>query len=206
VREGAPATVKSMKTAALALRAPAVALSLMMLAGCAAGPQAVGEGRVQDAFFANLTALCGQTFEGKVVTDDPADADFRRQRLVIHVRDCSADEIRIPFHVGEDHSRTWVITRTPGGLTLKHDHRDPDGTAHTLHWYGGDTVDAGTATRQEFPVDAFSIALFNANNAAVSTTNVWAVEVNPGETYVYELSRENRLLRVAFDLTKPVGD
>ena len=195
-----------MKTLTVAVRAPAAALSLMLLAGCAAGPQAVGDDRAQDAFFANLTALCGQTFEGKVVTDDPADADFRRQRLVIHVRDCSADEIRIPFHVGEDHSRTWVITRTPGGLTLKHDHRDPDGTAHTLHWYGGDTVDAGTATRQEFPVDAFSIALFNANNAAVSTTNVWAVEVNPGETYVYELSRENRLLRVAFDLTKPVGD
>ncbi|MDP3400873.1 MAG: hypothetical protein Q8R97_07110, partial [Brevundimonas sp.] len=91
------------------------------------------------------------------------------------------------------------------GLTLKHDHRDPDGTTHTLHWYGGDTETAGTATRQEFPVDGFSIALFNANNAAVSTTNVWAVEVNPGETYVYELARENRLLRVAFDLTKPVA-
>jgi hypothetical protein len=193
-----------MKTLPMALSAPAAALSLMLLAGCASGPYASGGG-AQDAFFANLTELCGQTFEGKVVTDDPVDADFRSQRLVMHVRDCSATEIRIPFHVGEDHSRTWVITRTPGGLTLKHDHRDPDGTTHTLHWYGGDTENAGTATRQEFPVDGFSIALFNANNAAVSTTNVWAVEVNPGETYVYELARENRLLRVSFDLTKPVA-
>ena len=50
-------------------------------------------------------------------------------------------------------------------------------------------------------MDQFSIDLFNANDAAVSTTNVWAVEVNPGETFVYELSRENRLFRVAFDLT-----
>lgn len=194
-----------MKTLPLALSAPAAALSLMLLAGCATGPAGDGAGAAQDAFFANLTALCGQTFEGKVVTDDPVDADFRSQRLVMHVRDCSADEIRIPFHVGADHSRTWVVTRTSGGLTLKHDHRDPDGTTHTLHWYGGDTETAGTATRQEFPVDGFSIALFNANNAVVSTTNVWAVEVHPGEAYVYELARENRLLRVSFDLTKPVG-
>lgn len=193
-----------MKTLPVALSAPAAALSLMLMAGCATGP-AGGTDAAQDAFFANLTELCGQAFEGKVVTDDPVDADFRRQRLVMHVRDCSADEIRIPFHVGEDHSRTWVITRTPEGLRLKHDHRDPDGTTHTLHWYGGDTATAGTATRQEFPVDAFSIALFNANNAQVSTTNVWAVEVNPGETYVYELARESRLLRVAFDLTTPVA-
>jgi|GEM_PF-4650922 len=126
-----------MKTLPAALSAPATALSLMLLAGCATGPGGDGADAAQDAFFANLTELCGQTFEGKVVTDDPVDADFRRQRLVMHVRDCSADEIRIPFHVGEDHSRTWVITRTPEGLRLKHDHRDPDGTTHTLHWYGG---------------------------------------------------------------------
>ena len=55
-------------------------------------------------------------------------------------------------------------------------------------------------------MDQFSIDLFNANDAAVSTTNVWAVEVNPGETFVYELSRENRLFRVAFDLTEPVEE
>lgn len=195
-----------MKTLSMTARVPAAALSLLLLAGCATAVPGEGEGSAQDAFFANLTALCGQTFEGQVVTDDAADAEMRRHRLVMEVRDCSASEIRIPFHVGADHSRTWVISRTTDGLRLKHDHRDPDGTAHTLHWYGGDTQAPGTATRQEFPVDAFSIALFNANNAAVSTTNVWAVEVNPGETFVYELSRENRLLRVSFDLTKPVGN
>ena len=50
------------------------------------------------------------------------------QRLVMHVRDCSADEVRIPFWVGEDHSRTWVVTRTETGLRLKHDHRHEDGS------------------------------------------------------------------------------
>ena len=55
-------------------------------------------------------------------------------------------------------------------------------------------------------MDQFSIDLFNRTDAQVSTTNVWAVEVNPGDTYVYELARENRLLRVAFDLTEPLED
>ena len=30
----------------------------------------------------------------------------------MHVRDCSERELRIPFHVGDDRSRTWVVTRT----------------------------------------------------------------------------------------------
>lgn len=185
---------------------PATAM-LMVLSACqqpaATGPESPS---AQDQFFSNLSELCGQRFVGQVVTDDPVDDDFRNSRLLMHVRDCSDEEIRIPFWVGEDRSRTWVITRTDTGLRLKHDHRDPDGTTHTLHWYGGDTASEGTTTRQEFPVDQESIDLFNANDRAVSTTNVWAVEVNPGETYVYELARENRLLRVAFDLTNPVSE
>lgn len=160
----------------------------------------------QDAFMANLNALCGQRFEGRVVTTDPADASFARSRLLMHVRDCSADEVRIPFWVGEDRSRTWVISREDSGLTLKHDHRDPEGKPVGLHWYGGDTTSAGTTNRQEFPVDDFSIELFTAGDAAVSTTNVWAVEVHPGRMFAYELRRPNRHFRVEFDLTRPVAE
>jgi len=187
---------------------PAIALtaSILGLAACGSQSSVAEPANPQDAFFANLTALCGQRFEGKVVTTDPQDADFANNRLLMHVRDCSEGEIRIPFWVGEDKSRTWVITRQDAGLRLKHDHRDPDGTTHTLHWYGGNTANEGTAERQEFPVDQESIDLFNANDAAVSTTNVWAVEVHPEQTYVYELKRPNRHMRVEFDLTKPVSE
>lgn len=171
----------------------------------AAPAQAQTQAAAQSAFMTQLNALCGQRFEGRVVTTDAADADFASQRLLMHVRECSADEVRIPFWVGEDHSRTWVISRNDaGGLTLKHDHRDPDGTEHTLHWYGGDTTSEGSAERQAFPVDQFSIDLFNANNASISTTNVWAVEVHPGQTFAYELRRANRHFRVEFDLTQPL--
>jgi len=158
----------------------------------------------QDAFFANLSALCGTAYAGRVVSADAADADMAGETLVMHVRDCSADEIRIPFNVGEDRSRTWVITRTDAGLRLKHDHRHEDGSEDVLTQYGGDTANAGTATRQEFPVDQFSQNLFIANGIPQSATNVWAVEINPGQTFAYELNRENRHFRVEFDLRQEV--
>lgn len=181
------------------------AVAALLLASLA-GPSIAQTPASQDAFMTSLVALCGQRFEGRVVTTDAADAEFASQRLLMHVRDCSADEVRIPFTVGADRSRTWVVTRTDAGLRLKHDHRHDDGSTHVLHWYGGDTANAGTAERQEFPVDAESIALFNANDAAVSTTNVWAMEVHPYRMFAYELRRPNRHFRVEFDLTKPVAE
>lgn len=178
-------------------------LALLALGACATALAPVTS---RDVFFANLSALCGQRFEGRVVTTDPADASFANGRLLMHVRDCSTDEVRIPFWVGEDHSRTWVVSRTEAGLRLKHDHRHEDGTEDVLTQYGGDTVDAGTAERQEFPVDQFSKDLFTRENRTVSNTNVWAVEVHPGRIYAYELRRPNRHFRVEFDLTRPVRE
>ena len=124
--------------------------------------------------------------------------------MVMHVRECSGDEIRIPFHIGEDRSRTWVITRDDSGLTLKHDHRHEDGSEDVLTQYGGATADEGTATRQEFPADYFSKDLFTREGIEVSAANVWAVEVIPGETFAYELNRPNRHFRAEFDLSSPV--
>lgn len=174
--------------------------SLLGLAGCATTPAA----SPHDAFFARLQALCGRAYEGRVVTNDAADRDMAGQRLVMHVAGCSADRVRIPFHVGEDRSRTWVITRTPGGLRLKHDHRHADGTSDPVTMYGGDTVEAGAPARQEFPVDAESIALFEKSGLAASVTNTWALELVPGERFVYELTRPGRRFRVEFDLARPV--
>lgn len=172
------------------------------LAACASTPAPLAP---QDQFFANLRALCGQSFEGRVVTTEAADASFASERLVMQVRECSDTEIRVPFHVGENRSRTWVITRTGAGLGLKHDHRHEDGAEDTLTQYGGDTTSEGAVERQEFPADAFSQTLFVNNNIPQSTTNVWAVEVHPGRTFAYELRRPNRHFRVEFDLTAPAA-
>jgi hypothetical protein len=122
----------------------------------------------------------------------------------MHVRECTPDTIRIPFHVGDDLSRTWVITRTATGYRLKHDHRHADGSEDKVTQYGGDTATPGTANRQEFPADAFTKALLLREGNAAGVANVWAVEVHPGQIYAYELRRPGRFFRVHFDLTRPV--
>jgi hypothetical protein len=99
-----------------------------------------------------------------------------------------------------------VITRTATGLRLKHDHRHPDGSADALTMYGGDSVAPGEAGRQEFPVDAESVALFRREGSSASVSNTWAMELVPAQRFVYELSRPGgRLFRVEFDLTQAVA-
>ena len=71
--------------------------------------------------------------------------------------------------------------------------------------YGGDTAGAGTAVRQEFPVDAESIAMFEREGLNASVTNTWAMEIEPGARFLYELARPGgRLFQVEFDLSRPV--
>lgn len=186
------------------LRAPGLLAVCLLLASCVTTRQP----SPHDAFFSNLRALCGQSFAGRVLADVPPPSTlspFADQTLILHVRDCEADVVRIPFHVGADRSRTLVVTRTATGLRLKHDHRHPDGSAETVTLYGGDTADAGTALRQKFPIDAESRALFTREKREVSTTNTWFLEVEPGRVLYFGLSRPGgRLLRMAFDLTTPV--
>lgn len=174
------------------------ALPALFLVACTnAGPAPA------DMFMNTLNTHCGNAYEGRVVSTDKVDADFAKERLVMLVRDCSDTEVRIPFYVGDDRSRTWVITRTDGGLRLKHDHRHEDGTEDAVTQYGGDSREVTSATRVEFPVDQYSIDMFLEERLTASVTNVWAVEATD-ETFAYELARENRFFRVEFDLAEPV--
>jgi hypothetical protein len=167
-------------------------------------------GTPHDAFLAALASHCGQAFAGRVVANEPEPAGpdpFEGRRLVMHVSGCEDPEreLRIPFHVGEDRSRTWVVTRTYRGLRLRHDHRHEDGRPDRVTMYGGETRARGTAVRQEFPVDEHSIALFRREGLEESLTNTWALEVEPGRRFLYELSRPGgRLFQVEFDLSRPV--
>lgn len=155
-------------------------------------------------FFDSLSALCGKAFEGKVTRSDASDDGFASSRLVMHVRECSDNQIKVPFHVGEDRSRTWVISKTDTGLRLKHDHRYQDGREHKVTQYGGDTADVGSARWQSFPVDSFSINNFNDNGLTQSVTNVWHLGLNQ-QSFSYRLTRENRDFLVEFDLTRPIA-
>lgn len=164
----------------------------------AGGPEATAP-PAPDAFLAALRAHCGRAYEGRLIDPQPADTAIARERLVMHVRGCG-DTVRIPFHVGADRSRTWVLTRTAGGVRLKHDHRHEDGSEDRVTQYGGDSRPDGTAGRMAFAADAFTAALIPA-----ARTNVWTIEVTP-DRFVYELRREGtpRRFRAEFDLTRPV--
>ena len=154
------------------------------------------------AFWANLQPLCGKAFEGRVLESPPGDTTFAGQRLVMHVRECTAETIRIPFHVGDNRSRTWVLTRAGDRIRLKHDHRHEDGSEDRVTQYGGDSRPTGSATRLEFPADAQTIALI-----PEAKTNVWTIEVDPATgRFVYALRREgtDRSFRIEFDTSKPL--
>jgi len=156
----------------------------------------------QDVFWRALHGLCGQAFQGRLAEGNASDSAFRTSSLRMHVRQCSGTEIRIPFLLGEDRSRTWVVTRTAAGLRLKHDHRHADGSEDAITQYGGDTRGSGTASRQEFHADAHTASIIPA-----ALTNVWTIEVVPGATFAYALRREgtDRRFRVVFDLTRPIA-
>ncbi len=162
------------------------------------------EPAAQTEFLANLAALCGKAFAGKVIKGNASDDKMRNQTLLMHVRECSDKQVKIPFHVGEDRSRTWVFRQTATGLQLKHDHRHQNGSPDKVTMYGGDTASTGTANAQAFPADAESKALFSANQMTVSNDNTWLVEIVPGQYYRYGLTRPGREFMVEFDLTKPV--
>jgi hypothetical protein len=119
----------------------------------------------------------------------------------MHVRECSGDTVRIPFHVGSNRSRTWVITRIPDALRLKHDHRHEDGTPDSVTNYGGDTRYPGLATHMSFHADSLTAALVPAARA-----NIWTLELVPGERFVYDLRRQgsDRRFRAEFDLRRSV--
>ena len=161
----------------------------------------LSEADAQGTFWASLEELCGQAFEGTIVESSPPDTSFAGKALVMHVRQCEDGVVRVPFFVGDNRSRTWVISRLPGGLRLKHDHRHEDGSEDPITQYGGDTAELGSSTRQEFHADAHTATLIPA-----AAANVWTIEIHPGQSFVYALRRNGteRRFRVDFDLTRPI--
>jgi hypothetical protein len=159
-----------------------------------------------ERFLAAMAADCGKAYAGEIVANEPAAPDdpFIGKALVMHIRECRPGTVRVPFHVGDDRSRTWVLTRSGDGLHLAHDHRHEDGSPETLTMYGGRTTEAGSDTVQRFPADAYSVGLFEREGRQVSVPNVWTIEFHPGSHAIYELARPGRLFRVRFDLTTPL--
>ena len=185
------------------LRAIIPVLAAISVTACGSeGARVSQRDEPQDAFWAALQGICGQAFGGVIVESVPPDTSFAGKDLIMHVRQCSDDEVRVPFHVGADRSRTWVISRTSEGLRLKHDHRHEDGSEDPITQYGGDTDEPGTETLQQFPADAHTASIVPA-----AATNIWTLEIELGRSFAYVLRREgsDRRFRVEFDLSRPVS-
>lgn len=159
--------------------------------------------KTHDDFFNSLSELCGNSYEGKVSVDNSSGGSFANKKLVMHVRKCTDSQLQIPFHVGDDASRTWLITKTGSGLSLKHDHRHEDGSNDKSTMYGGHTLDAGWAQMQSFPADQYSKELFISQQIPQSAGNTWQMYIYP-EKFTYRLIRQGREFRVDFDLTKSI--
>lgn len=156
---------------------------------------------VGSGFWEALQPLCGKAFEGALIRGtEPTDAAIGEERLVMHVRECSEKEIRIPFHVGKNRSRTWVLTRTTEGVRLKHDHRHEDGSEDEVTQYGGDTT-SSEGLSLDFPADGYTARMLPA-----AATNIWTMSIVPGERFTYQLRREEqgRYFTVEFDLAREI--
>lgn len=150
-------------------------------------------------YWESLQAICGNAYEGQLVLPEN-DEDFGGKELIMHVRSCSDNTIKIPFFVGDDKSRTWVLTLKDDRIRLKHDHRHEDGSEDEITQYGGQTTNAGQATLQIFPADEETKNLIPA-----ASSNVWWITVDDSE-FTYNLRRlgTDRVFRVVFDLTNKV--
>jgi hypothetical protein len=155
----------------------------------------------QDAWWQTLQSLCGKAFTGELRYAPPGDTTFEGKALVMHVRSCEPERIRIPFVVGDNRSRTWVLTRHDGRITLKHDHRHDDGSAEEITMYGGTTPNHGSALAQIFPADDETVAVL-----PNGYPNVWMMAVDQGVSFTYFVQRLNteRAFHVVFDLSREV--
>ena len=179
------------------MRNPLIILSLFIATSVFAQSAKTGA----EKFWDNLTRHCGKAYEGVITAGGKESDGFTGEKLTMHVLSCEENRIRIPFNVGENYSRTWIITKEPNGLLkLKHDHRNPDGSDDKVTMYGGISTNTGAETVQFFPADQETTDLIS-----YAATNVWWITLDEN-AFTYNLRKvdTDRVFTVSFDLKKPI--
>lgn len=161
-------------------------LLLSTLIGTSASIAAPAElNNEQESFFESLKALCKASFSGEMTFPTEGQDSFAGKKLIANFEACSDSQIQIPFAVGEDTSRTWLINKTEFGLQLKHDHRHKDGSEHEINMYGGMAISGGTSLSQSFAADKHTATIIPA-----ASTNVWTLTLSDdAQTLTYHLER-----------------
>ncbi len=176
-------------------------LSLILFIAITASTLVAQEKSNAAQFWSTLQKHCGSAYEGVVAESAGGTDSFSGKKLVMHVRVCDDKTIRIPFFVGDDKSRTWVLRFENDRIELKHDHRHEDGTEDKVTQYGGTASNSGLASVQVFAADSYTAALIPA-----AAANVWWITVNETD-FTYNLRRlgSDRVVSVKFDLRKKVS-
>ena len=150
-------------------------------------------------FWNTLQTHCTKAYEGSLLLPKE-DKDFGGKKLTMHVRSCTDTVIKIPFFVGEDKSRTWILTYKNDRISLQHDHRHEDGTEDDINFYGGITTNSGQAGIQTFSADEHT-----QKKIPAASTNIWWITIDD-TIFTYNLRRlgTERVFKVVMDLTKTI--
>jgi hypothetical protein len=156
----------------------------------------------QEAFWAALQAHCGNAYRGSLSDATAHYAGAVSGEAIMHFMDCADDRIHIPFHLGDNRSRNWILTRVGGTIRLKHDHRHADGTEEEISQYGGDAPVPGLARRQIFPADAHTASMLPDR-----ADNFWFFDFIDEQTLHYGVHwpKFGHSIRFEFDLSTPVA-
>lgn len=152
----------------------------------------------QEVFFERFMQIEGKKFAGQQVFIHESMESWQGLDLVMHVREFHPDVVYIPFHVGENTSRTWALYRDNNNrLRFRHDHRHPDGTPESLTLYGGYHNHDGNSLMQVFPADDYTC-----NIHPGLCDNEWTLRFNENMTvFSYLLRKDGELVFQAdFDL------
>lgn len=171
-------------------------VAILLATGCATASKPPD---TRDQFMTLLQNMCGQRFEGALAYAIDRNSEFAGKKISTEVV-CTEGGVRMPVLVGENRSRTWIFTRGPAGLELRHDHRHPDGSPDAVTMYGGMAQAGGSARSQSFLADALTARLVPG-----AETNVWTVSFSEdGQVLSYALERHAKP-RARFVLTRVPG-
>ncbi len=154
------------------------------------------------AFLNNVAQLCGQSFAGRETFIADGRESWAHKNFVMLVTVCEDNRVHVPFHLDDDHSRTWMFIVEDGRLRFRHDHRHADGTPEEITMYGGYADGDGTSLLQSFPADDYTCEMLpTACNA------IWRVFLSEDlSTFSYQLMYgEELLFEGAFDISKNIA-
>lgn len=155
----------------------------------------------EQTFFDHLRALCGNSYAGEETFMAEGRESWAHYDFIMHVTVCTDNRVHIPFHLSDDHSRTWLFLIEDGKLRFRHDHHHEDGTPEDQTLYGGYASGKGTAFVQHFPADEYTVELLQD-----TLGRQWDIRLEENlSRMTYQLRYHGELVfEAAFDLTGPI--